>query len=497
MNALANSLNASKNNTALQLALTLTSLVEQHASHHYDMWRSLLQNETNSTVLQQRRIALEQCIKSTHSNFVRLAVNMASEARLGPDLLSHVSTLLRSRIVATNIHVSWDQWSADAAMSTSSSFDVLSSTTSSGVITSTWISRDLAVSSSSLHLFLLLVDHTKDLELVHALCIDVLRSHNIASVLILVPALLEHVTYFQTRQVKNCGNKNDDSDGDRDSDSDSDSDVPNDRSKDTKTKVIWPLRDVTRIVLTNYLLEMNSILGYERDSTQEGTMGRITLDLLDVVIQQAMRHLHEKCGWSSSLLLNWMDFNARTGEQGEQEDKEDIFVVGMLIRLIFWDQFIQCKGQQNEWYGRSRSSVQKDAWCALELLSSLLPELIFEHIIDHCVWDKYVINSTVGNGDSVGLVGRGTSGEQKRHVQRAAIALCGDLGRTALECCTRVTSESKGGTYPFVYPDEDERGQIVQRASLMGEALCNLSQAGTLDDSCSSVVQGVLRLLKR
>ena len=83
--SLAQSLHTSKKHTPLTLASVLVGLLEQHASHHYDVWKLLLIRQTNRSNVQQfrrRKKSLEECIQSTNLHLFRLAVDMGSNHKI-------------------------------------------------------------------------------------------------------------------------------------------------------------------------------------------------------------------------------------------------------------------------------------------------------------------------------------------------------------------------------------------------------------------------------
>ena len=523
--SLAQSLHTSKKHTPLTLASVLVGLLEQHASHHYDVWKLLLIRQTNRSNVQQfrrRKKSLEECIQSTNLHLFRLAVDMGSTMRLGPEVLENVSILLRSRIVATDINESWKQWKkestkilavkeTDLNVDTSFTPDVKFRSPTS--ITSIWLSRDFAISSCCLDLFLMISQHMQDFGSLHVLCMDVIRAHNVASVLLLLPALEKHEGYFfsskkeQEQEDKKEQEKEQEKVQEKEQEKEQDPEKdPKEKNENKKkkmkhkannTSVIWPLKEVIQIILTDYLFETSSIIDRLQDTVETETIGLHMMNELGIRLQNVGQHLHSTCGWSASLSMS------STEEEQEESDNARNNVIDMLIRFIFWDRLPALKGaKKNEWHGRPRSSIQQDAWCAVELLASTLPNLVFESIINPFIWKYYIVQNGGGGGSGGSAtkkkkeeIGHGSKGQ----IQHAAIALCGDIAKHALIYCIKLKSKNEElkNIHPFEYLDLDARNDCKAHARRMIRDLNNATSKGLLEDMCNDVVVSVVDMTEQ
>jgi hypothetical protein len=287
------------------------------------------------------------------------------------------------------------------------------------------------------------------MEDVHVLCIDAIRAHSVASVLILLPAL---TSTFSSTTGLNYFQRN--------------------RQNHNQTVVVWPIRRAVHCILSTYLFDFQSTIGDLLEHFKRNTSNDRRMTLLYASLETTCVHLHNTFGWSSSLI----------GEE-EDEEEEESQVTKMCVGYIFWDHATiidaTTKTKLNKVLeGRSRCDVQHDAWCALELLSCSLPEMVFEIFVEQCVWDKYIKESVDVN------------------VCRAAIALCGHMGRIALDRCDQddggIGPEEAGVQNPFVYPDGEARQGIVLRGTEIVKKLqCFVEQ----NDGFADVVKQTSRLL--
>ena len=234
---------------------------------------------------------------------------------------------------------------------------------------------------------------------------------------------------------------------------------------------------------------------------------RENMVILSRTMREVSKHLYIHCGWSSLHCFQEEgeeEGEEEGGEEGGEEGEEEMRLAEMLVRLIFWDSLPPAalgqnkNGQKIGWYKRPRPSAQQDAWLSLELLSTSLPESVFEMIVERCLWPRYVTGEMGGgiggsggdSSDKSNEVGAAAEREMKRgSVRRAAVAMCGNLAVRALERCQELDADDASCMVDaeitntrrrlvLSYPDVHEKKELVRRACVLVERMKKLRGGG-------------------
>jgi hypothetical protein len=426
-----------------------------------------------------------------------------------------LSILLRSRIISTNVHTIWKDFTRccsttnklislqnstllststtniNCTTNTTTSTNTTSSTSIDSLLQtpniswlSTWFSSDVAVSSTCLHLFILFIQNNKvNVSDLHALCIDSIRIHNMASILILLQTFTNEYFY----------------------------------KNNTTNDDIWPIKEAVHCIFTIYMIDFScnilDSLNYANDTSHNRM-----LSILSKSLEQVSNYLYNVCGWSSSLIGGIDDDNESDGISdggAVKEEEEFVQTTKMCVGYIFWDH-PQLMVKKKIWNGRKRYDIQHDAWCALELLSCTLPEFVFEILIEKCIWNKYIEKpQNVGNGSGSGSGGSSSCSSSSSSsssssdgsdvdikVYGAALALCGRIGKIALDHSWNNDETINAGeldniTNPFICTDENARKRIVLQALKLVQKLRSYQTSEIYDNTYKRIAKKVIGLLQQ